>query len=438
MNEREIIAWLYRRAGFGLGPGELDAMEVIGVDGVIDRLADGDAHGISANPDPWAEVVLHDYELEEFRREDRIAIVGAWLRHMLVTPRPAEERMRWFWHGHLVSGLQDVTFPGLMIAQLRLYGDLGLGDFGALLRATTVDSAMLLYLDGVGSSAGAPNENYGRELLELFALGIGTYTETDIQQAAAALTGWRVNRQTGVAFLDPRIHDDTRRTFLGVAGVHDVDSVVDAVVGHDACAPWIAGRLTRAVLGGDVAPSVVDEMATIFRNEGLVLRPLLRAILVAGAEGRGGTMIQRPVPWLIGAIRATGSATLTAAIDSRDAGGRNADQTPIGRLLQAMGQVPCFPPNVSGWPGDTAWLGSSVTVARFNAAALIAEGAPEDGAARLQAAGKDWGALADTLGRPAGFAPTTRQALDQASSAGGPPGVAALTVALASPEMIQS
>ncbi len=433
MDERETIAWLYRRAGFGLAPGQLDDLEARGVGAVIDELVDGDQAGLAPNPDPWAAVTFHDHRLQEFRVADRIAAIRAWVLAMATTPRPTEEWLRWFWHGHLVSGLQVVEHPELMVGQLRTYGELGLGDLPGLLAATTVDPAMLIYLDGAGSVAGAPNENYGRELMELFALGIGNYTEHDIQQAAAALTGWRVNPDTGAAVLVAARHDDTARSFLGVDGVHDVDTVVDAVVAHEACAPHIARSLGEAVLGAGLDDALVGELASTFLDAGLVIRPLLRAVLEAGAEGRGGPAILRPVPWMLGAARAL-EIDLEAVV-APDGGGPGRG---LGLALEVMGQVPMRPPNVSGWPGDSAWLSSSATLARWNAAGVLATLAAPEGAALEAAVTGDWERLADVLGRPGGFGAPTLDALAEAGGAGGAPGVAPLTLALACPEMIQA
>ena len=136
-----------------------------------------------------------------------------------------------------------------------MLGAEGLGDFRTLLRAVTLDSAMLVYLDGTDSRKGDVNENYGRELLELFALGVGNYSEDDVRAGAAALTGWHVYRRDTTVSFQPRIHDDTPQHYLGRDGVHDVDSVIDAVVDHEACAPFIAGKLARAILG----PAVDDD-----------------------------------------------------------------------------------------------------------------------------------------------------------------------------------
>ena len=207
--DRQTIAWLHRRAGWGLGPGELDARATDGVQATIDRLVDPDHHGVPKSPDPWANADLevpnvresdssaaHKQARDHLRREGESAI-EAWLDQLIATPRPLVDWMAWFWHGHFVSGLDKVRLPLLMVQQLRTYRSLALAPFPELVRAATTDAAMLVYLDGATSTGDQPNENYGRELLELFTLGLGNYTEDDVQAGARALTGWTVPRLGG-------------------------------------------------------------------------------------------------------------------------------------------------------------------------------------------------------------------------------------------------
>jgi uncharacterized protein (DUF1800 family) len=424
--DRATIAWLHRRAGFGLAPGELDARAADGVAATIDRLVDPDQHGVPAAPDPWQDVTLSAPQhrqglspadkkaLRQQLRAEGVAAIGAWLDHLATTPRPLEDWMAWFWHGHLVSGLDKVEVPALLVRQLRTYRQLGLGSFPDLLKAATVDAAMLVYLDGRESTGTSPNENYGRELMELFSLGVGHYTEDDVKAAARALTGFRLRLGDAQPALVASRHDDTRHRLLGVDGVHDVDTVIAAVTGNSACAPFVAGRLARAILG-PVDDGVVQDLARTFVANDLELRPLVRAILEAGAAGEGTGLVWAPVPWLAAAQRATG-ATIT-----------NKDRL---ALLRDAGQVPMFPPNVAGWPGGAAWFGASTVVARFNLASALAAATAPDNLAAAAAASGDVAALADALGRPEGFGDATRAALARRDL----DARARLALALASPD----
>ncbi len=427
MDERSQVAWLHRRVGWGLGPGELDELVSLGVDAVLDKLLEPDSHGLDPEPDPWIDIDLSAHQTDDGRQRVRLRrqTIGAWMQHFSSTARPLEEWMRWFWHGHLVSSLADLQFPQLMVEQLRTYQRLGMGDFGELLQAATVDPAMLRYLDGAGSKAEAPNENYGRELLELFALGVGNYTESDVKAAASALTGWRIDRRDGTAFFVPAWHDDSPQRFLGVDGVHDVDTVIEAVVAHDACARFVAGSLAEAVLGSGVDDRVVNDLASDFRSSGLDLRALLRAILEVGLDGGSQPLVMRPVPWLASCIRAT-----QADVSS--------PRPVLGDAVRSMGQIPMLPPSVAGWPGDDAWLASGVTVGRLNAATVIADTTPDDAPALAYAAERDLGALADLLCHPEGFSTATLDALRDVGASGRRPGQDVLAVALASPDLVLS
>ncbi|MBL8776546.1 MAG: DUF1800 family protein [Acidimicrobiales bacterium] len=429
-NEREAIARLYRRAAFGLAPGELDELAALGVDTVIDRLVEPDTHGLPNGPaDPWVGV---DMPLAD-GGGGALNASSRWMDHLLVAERPFEEWMAWYWHGHLVSSIAVVVHVPTMVNQIQLFRRAGLGPFPELLRAITIDAAMLRYLDGGDSTGTAPNENYSRELLELFALGVGEYTEEDVRAGARALTGWRIDadianpdplRSAGRGVFVAADHDDTAQRYLGRDRVHDVDSVIAAVVEHEACARFVAARFGRAVLGPEADPALLAELGRRFRAADLDLRVLARATLEAVAEGRTAGLVLGPLPWLLAAQRATG-----ATIDRIDR----------YWTLYDAGHLPLWPPNVSGWTGGTTWLTSSTTAHRYNLAGVVAGATGEDNPARRAAASGDLGALADALGRPEGFGPATREALaGLASSSRNDDGIGVLAVALASPDLVQA
>ncbi|HEY1281762.1 MAG TPA: DUF1800 family protein, partial [Acidimicrobiales bacterium] len=278
--------------------------------------------------------------------------------------------------------------------------------------------AMLLYLDGTTSTGAAPNENYGREVLELFTLGRGNYTEADVHAGAVALTGWHVDRaDPSKSVFAPRRHDDSPQTYLGRPDVHDVDSVVAAITAQPACASFIAAKIGRAILGSNVDASVVADLAARFTASDLDVRALLTATLakvVAGVDGGG--VVLAPVPWLVMALRATGS-TLAAR--------------PMVAGLRAAGQVPLLPPNVGGWPAGDVWYGSGTVVARFDLASAVATAAPADNPAVVAAAAGNTDDLAAALGLPTPFGPATAAALKGVSDAR-----SRLVIALTSPEFV--
>ncbi len=420
---RDEVAFLARRAGWGLAPGELDSWTALGTSAFIDALTQPDAVGIAAEASPWVDF---EYVDPAGDNKSRVAmarqVLDSWLGHLASTQRPFENSLAWFWHDHFAVSGQVVNYLPALIDHLDLLREAGTGDFVELIRSVTTDAAMLVFLDGATSTGDAPNENYGRELLELYTVGVDSYTEDDVVAAARALTGWVVRRRDGWAVrYRPARHDDSPQTLLGVSGVHDVDSTVEAACGHQACPGFIATKMARHYLG-PVDESVVAELSATFANSGLDIMTLGRAVLETGIAGNGEPQILAPVPWLIHAVKATGA---DIPVRSRLA------------MLRNMGQVPGQPPNVGGFPGSSTWLGSSATAARFSSANEISRLTPDDSVALTAAAQREWDELADVCLRPSGFSAATLDALGALStSASRRPGEAALGVALASPDLV--
>ncbi len=415
-SETEIAAaWVLRRVGFGATAADLSRATDIGLAGFLDELFEPDLNGVPDDGDPFANLELAS---RVGSPQDVATAIFAWFDRMTTHSRPVTEWLAWFWHGHLVSSLSIVKSPAGMANQISLLREVGDGPVRPLLRAITIDPAMLRYLDGNRNTGRAPNENYSRELLELFALGVGNYTEADVLAGAKALSGWIQRRSAPleVQFIARR-HDDTPQNYLGATGVHDLDSVIDAVVGHPACPQFIAQSLGAAVLGPTAISDLGSSIADTFRADGMRVRPLVRRIVELGIDGASEPIALTPIPWIVGAIRSTG-----ARIPRRQ----------LGNLVRSAGQVPMNPPNVSGWPPGDAWFSTSATAARLEAARLIADSA-QPGSAPLEAAGKaDLDALARSLGRPEGFSSSSANAL----LATGTTGKTLLALALSTPEMV--
>jgi uncharacterized protein (DUF1800 family) len=413
MDDSAAVSWIHRRAGFGLALPDLAAARARGPAAEIETMLSPATVSAAVAADPWS-----DADLPLTKRDPAAAIkaVATWLDQMISTTTPLVDRMAWLWHGHFVSALDKVKQARLMVDQIRLFRSAGLGSFSSLLHAVTIDPAMLLYLDGGKSTGQHPNENFGREVLELFTLGLGTYTEDDVKAGAAALTGWRVSPDQATAQFVAKRHDDTSRTYLGTTGVHDVDTVVGAIMAHKALGGSIAASVAGAILGTTDA-TVVTPLAQTFAASHFDITSLVRATLQAGLAGQSQPVVLSPVPWLVIAQRVTG-ATVPAKV--RMSG------------LRTAGQVPMTPPNVAGWPTGAAWFGSSTVVARATLAAAVAAAAPAGNAARTAAEGNDLVALATALGLPA-------PSFDAASSAAltaAKPGAERLALALCSPEFV--
>ena len=411
----EPLTWLARRVAFGRPVDRL--VELVGSEpahaiGVLTR---PDDHAVARGPDPWEDLDLGGLDDRAVRTAGPV-VVDRWLDHMAATPRPLEEWMTWFWYDHFGVAYRVVRDLLPLVRHFRLLRRHALGNFRELVRDVTVDAAMLDFLDGGVSTGSAPNENYARELLELYTIGIGNYGEDDVAAAARALTGWVVRRprEWEVTFIAFR-HDDRPNRLLGVDGVHDLDTVVDAVTSHPACAPFVAGKLARTVLGDEVSEEAIGRYAAVFTDSGLELAPLLASILSDGVAGSWSPLVDEPVRWLMTVEQAVG-ARLAAA-----------DRL---RYLQVAGQVPGNCPSVNGYPGELVWLGASATIGRFNAAHQLAQVAADGSPALGAAVVGDLDALATALLRPVGFEPATRAALAPLA------GRDLLAAALACPEMI--
>ena len=412
MEERDSVKWLHRRAGFGLPPAQMRAAIDRGFTAELDRLLNSDAIANAVASDPWDDDSL---PYDPMDAPSRRYAIGRWVEAMIASEQPLVDRMAWLWHGHFVSALDKVRVARLLVDQIRLLRSAGLGDTRSLLRALTIDPAMAIYLDLRTSTDEVPNENYSRELLELFALGEGNYTEDDVQAGAAALSGWVLDRATGDLAFRPRRHDDQPQSFLGVEGVHDLDSVIDAVMAHPALAPFIAGTIAEELLG-ESESALVEELATDFASSGFVIADLVRAALTAGAQRAAAPLVLGPLPWLVIATRTTGARL---------------DLAQAAVVLRAAGQLPMLPPNVAGWPGGAAWFNAGSLVARANLAALVAADATDEDVLAA-VAGDDMDVLADVLGLPAsGFDEQSRVALSDT-----PAGRDRLAVALITPEFM--
>jgi uncharacterized protein (DUF1800 family) len=324
-------------------------------------------------------------------------------------------------HGWLVSSLDKVPTPEAMVEQIQLFEQSGSVDFADLLGDLTINRAMLVYLDGRTSTAQAPNENYGRELLELFGLGEGNYTEADVQAAAIALTGWTIDRRDHSAKFVRRRHDDTSQTLLGATGVNDVGSVIDAVINDPAHPGFVADRIISEYLGdliGDAREDVRNDLISTYEATGRRLDAVIERAIRLGLEGASTTVVLDPIRWLVICARATGV----------DLSGLRRSAT---QSIREMGQVPLFPPSVAGWPRGTEWLTSSSLIARTNVAAALAAATDPSEPLHIAAGDNDVDQLAKHLGLREPFGAGTRSAIGSAADP-----VGRLTVALVCPESL--
>ncbi len=268
-----------------------------------------------------------------------------WLREMMQTPSPLTEKLVLFWHGHFTSGLRIVRWAPAMLAQNRLFRCLGAGDFRALLAAVLRDPAMLRYLDNHRNRRGRPNENLARELLELFTLGEGRYTERDIKELARALTGAGIDRDTAHYTFRPRAHDFGTKTILGFTGAFEPDDVAPLLCRLPRVSEHIVARLWLFFVGDRPEKSAVSRIAAKMRASGWQIRVALRELLLTDAFWRTtnrAARVKSPVELVVGIGRV---AYL------RD------DAVPkLVGACRALGQDLLDPPSVKGWPTGNGWL----------------------------------------------------------------------------------
>ena len=278
---------------------------------------------------------------------------GWWMGEMLATNAPIVERMTLFWHNHFVSSQQKVRAAKLMYRQNETLRRHALGDFGALLHAASKDAAMLIYLDGVRNRRDAPNENFAREVMELFTLGEGHYTERDVKEAARAFSGWSLERDSGTFVFRRALHDAGEKTILGRTGRFDGNAVLDLLLERPETAETIVAKLWREFVSPEPDDAEVKRIAAVFRRSGYqiqaVLSQLLRSQAFWSPDNRG-VLVKSPVELVVGTLR-----SLDAAPD---------DAMPFALIAAGMGQNLFSPPNVKGWRGGEAWIDSSTLLAR--------------------------------------------------------------------------
>ncbi|MGH3669963.1 MAG: DUF1800 family protein [Pseudonocardiaceae bacterium] len=240
--EQDVVRRLVGRLGLGPKPGELDVAIRAGFTGTLAALttpvgADGGAEATpvpALGPTTRARGKPVGATAVAARRAQRQALVAQgralgvwWLDRMAAVDAPHPERMTWFWHGHFATSIQKVLFAKLMYTQNETFRQLGRGDFRTLAQAMIIDPAMLIWLDGQGNQKGKPNENLAREFMELFSLGVGNYSETDVRQAARGLTGWKLNYASDTSYFNERAHDPGPETVLGQSASFDAAGLVN-------------------------------------------------------------------------------------------------------------------------------------------------------------------------------------------------------------------
>lgn len=277
-----------------------------------------------------------------------------WAGRMVATPRPLEEKMTLFWHGHFATSETKVRDYRKLLLQNRTLREHATGNFRELLLAVMRDPAMLVYLDNGQNIKDHPNENFGRELLELFTMGVGNYTEDDIREASRAFTGW-TNDALEFRF-DRDKHDDGPKEFLGQRGAFDGDDIVEIILAQPVTAEFVASKVYRFFVREDPSATTITGLASVFREADYELKPLLRAIFLSRdfySAPSVATQVKSPVQLHVSTYRKLGLSRAPTIPD-------------FNAQTRRLGQALLYPPNVAGWSGGRTWITPATLLERGN------------------------------------------------------------------------
>ncbi len=360
-------AHLLRRAAFGYSREDLFEASRLGLQGTLDLLLDGRPQATEA-----FETLNDVGRLAAERDDGGDQLRGWWLYCMIQGGHPLREKLTLFWHDHFATSLVKVQNPALMFRQNCVLREHALGHFGPMLQAMSRDGAMLIWLDSNSNLKGRPNENFARELMELFSLGVGNYTEKDVREAARAFTGWRTDG-TGFVF-NPALHDAGPKTILGTTGNWDGGDVVRIVLEQPAAARFLIRKLYRFLVSETAVPAdaLIEPLCVSFRKSDYDIASLVRTILSSRlffSDHAFRRRIKGPVEYVLGAVQA-----IYRRYAEDDPDYRPLPQQVLVGELGALGQILFAPPNVKGWPGGKTWLNTATLLERANFAQSLAMG----------------------------------------------------------------
>ncbi len=352
---RADVVHLLRRAGFGGKPAEIDALVALpSWAAVVDRVLD-----TSATPADTIPAAVDD-DVDRYY-PPWVAAVQYWLDRMATTPTPIVEKMALFWHGNLASST-DAALPRHLFRQIKTYRSLGLGDVHDLLQAMAIDPAMLQYLNNASNVAAEPNENFARELMELFTLGNGAFTEQDVIEMARAWTGYNYDRDGEQFIYRANKHDTGSKTIFGITrNWTGPEALTEIVRGsrQATCARFLATKIWSFFAYPGPSSTIVDALAAAFTSSGMNVKALLRAVFLR-PEFRLATtrtaLVRSPIEYFVATMRAVGMDAATLHPEW---------------WLEPMGQAPYQPPNVSGWKQNAAWISTSAQWAKGSFAGWV-------------------------------------------------------------------
>lgn len=376
-SDRDKVAHLLRRFGFGASEAELDYYAADGVKGAIDKLL---------NPEQVEEAPMPP--ITGFKNNNgnvpMPAVQAYWYLRLITTRRPLQEKMAIFWHDHFATSAAKVTVSPMMYGHIETIRQGALGSFHQLLLDVSKNPGMIFWLDNQENVKGKPNENFAREVMELFTLGIGHYTEKDVQEAARAFTGWAYRRGRrpaegdmeelrGPEFVfNQRLFDDGEKTVLGKTGAFTGEDILEMLANHPQTARHLATKLWTFFVYPDPEKAVVERIASAFIRGGLQIKPLLRAIMESPeffSDKAYRKIVKTPVDFTVSTMRQLGIGSIF--IDTLKADETRAVQAmrgTAGAVQQAnksMGMDLMYPPDVAGWEWGSNWITSATMVERI-------------------------------------------------------------------------
>lgn len=393
-------AHLLNRAGFGGSPAEIKTFHALGREKAVDSLI-APTEPMDAFPSPsWsnAEQALADMkarrqqfratqmqtrdlspeevekakretfqEIQKQNRQRALESQAWWFHRMLKTEAPLREKMTLFWHDHFATSIQKVKQPVLMIMQNELFRKNAFGSFKDLTQAILMDPAMMLYLDTQSSKKGMPNENFAREVMELFTLGEGNYTEQDIHEAARAFTGYYIDLANGKVSQNKRQWDPTDKTVFGKTGPFDGKDVINLIFEKKDAARFMSKKLWEFFVYDNPSEAALDKLSDSFLKANFETGPLLREIFLSREfynEAAIRSQIKCPVQYLVELLKQL-----------------EIDNPPMGFPItaeQQLGQILFMPPNVAGWDWGQAWINTNTLLTRYNLAGFLTKGTGSD------------------------------------------------------------
>lgn len=341
-------AHLYRRAGFGANRAQLSAAVHAGPQETLNTL-------LSLNQESEEFLTeMEDLAYASLATGNVQRLSAWWTYRMLSTPAQLLEKMTLFWHGHFATSAEKVTEPDLMFTQNNLLRSHALGDFADLVLEISRDPAMLVYLDSATNRKSHPNENYAREIMELFCLGEGNYSETDIRELARCFTGWEIKRNR--FRFNKYQHDTDTKSILGQTGQFGGEDGVRIVVSQDSAPRFIVRKLIQYFVMDEPQPSaaLIDPLAKQLRESDMQIRPIVKRILGSNlmfSDLAIGRKVRSPVEFAVGFLRGLEGTTNSYL---------------LADAMQNLGQGLLYPPSVKGWDGGRTWINSSTLLGRAN------------------------------------------------------------------------